>query len=321
MTTIEPNKNLAAKMKIRNSVRFIYDLQHMRIMTGNRLTQSFRNEESDQVQLTEEQMEKEAKSILSMIQKEFDQINNIEGFTVRKLKTVLAKGNYQYIKDESDYQLFKTYADLATMEKDNIKALERTLNRHPLYTSFLKDVKGCGPLMSAVIISEFDPYKARHVSSFYKYAGLDVVIDKETGIGEGRSKKSHHLEEVTYLNSKGEECTRVGITFNPFLKTKLLGVLGGSFLKTKSPYAEAYYDYKNRKTLQYGITIMQEDGSMTVTLKEGMTAKHIHNMANRYMVKQFIRDLWVAWREIEGLPVTQPYEVAKLGMNPHGFNY
>lgn len=320
MTTIDTNKNLAAKMKIRNSVRFIYDLQHMRIMTGNRLTQSFRNTENDS-ELTEEQLEKEAKSILSMIQKEYNEIINIEGFTVRKLKTILAKGNYQYIKDEADFQLFKTYDDLVIMEKDNIKILERTLNRHPLYTDFLKDVKGCGPLMSAVIISEFDPYKARHVSSFYKYAGLDVVIDKETGIGEGRSKKSNHLEEVTYTNSKGEECTRVGITFNPFLKTKLLGVLGGSFLKSKSPYSNAYYDYKHRKTLQYGDTTFDSEGNMTIKLKDGMTAKHIHNMANRYMVKQFIRDLWVAWRTIEGLPVTEPYEVAKLGMNPHGFNY
>ena len=41
-------------------------------------------------------------------------------------------------------------------------------------------------------------------------------------------------------------------------------------------------------------------------------------MATRYAVKMFLRDLWVAWRQLEGLPVSEPYEVAFLGRRPHG---
>lgn len=41
-------------------------------------------------------------------------------------------------------------------------------------------------------------------------------------------------------------------------------------------------------------------------------------MARRYMIKEFLRDLWVNWRKLEGLEVTEPYEVAKLSMKPHG---
>jgi hypothetical protein len=35
------------------------------------------------------------------------------------------------------------------------------------------------------------------------------------------------------------------------------------------------------------------------------------------MIKQFIVDLYVAWRTLEKLEVAERYEVAKLGMKPH----
>lgn len=44
---------------------------------------------------------------------------------------------------------------------------------------------------------------------------------------------------------------------------------------------------------------------------------HRKNMAIRYMVKVFLKDLWVAWRTLEGLPVTPDYAEAKLGLK-HG---
>ena len=43
-------------------------------------------------------------------------------------------------------------------------------------------------------------------------------------------------------------------------------------------------------------------------------------MAQRYMIKQFLRNLWTTWRTIEGLEVNYPYEVAKLGNKPHKYN-
>jgi hypothetical protein len=45
--------------------------------------------------------------------------------------------------------------------------------------------------------------------------------------------------------------------------------------------------------------------------------QHRHQMAIRYIVKIFLIDLHVAWRQMEGLPLSQPYHVAKLGMRDH----
>lgn len=120
----------------------------------------------------------------------------------------------------------------------------------------------------------------------------------------GRSRRADHLVDVEYKNAKGETATRKSITFNPFLKTKLIGVLGPSFLKVReSPYKEAYYDYKARLENH--------------PKHADKTKAHRHNMAIRYAVKLFIRDLYVAWRTIEGLQVHPSYQEAKLG-HVHG---
>lgn len=251
-------------------------------------------------------------------------------------------------------------------------------------------------------LAYFDPYKARHVSSFYKYCGIDTVQDEdengnkifrvkgtnrkviqrkyyqnvETGeavdideklISTGefdeegnelfvtrsgvdvtpffRTTTVHDVvdgEEVTmnafvyedmetgedyvgdveacehgrrkgdtemypYVDKNGNTKMKRGITYNPELKARLLGVLSGCLLKAgDETYAPIYYDYKNRL-----------NNSDRHKDKKDI---HKHVMAQRYMIKQFVRNLWTSWRDLEGLPVDNPYEVEKLGNKPHKYN-
>ena len=47
---------------------------------------------------------------------------------------------------------------------------------------------------------------------------------------------------------------------------------------------------------------------------EGVISEgHIHNLAVKRTVKLFQACLWLVWREAEGLPVTKPYAIDKLG--------
>lgn len=150
--------------------------------------------------------------------------------------------------------------------------------------------------MSGVIISEIDISKCKYASSLWMYSGLDVASD-----GAGRSKKKEHLVEFSYIDREGKEQTKLGITFNPFLKTKLVGVLGPSFLRSgNEKYTECYYNYKNRLENH--------------PLHKEKTKLHRHNMAIRYMVKRFLVDLYYDWRTLEGLPVEKEYSEGKLGM-------
>ena len=43
------------------------------------------------------------------------------------------------------------------------------------------------------------------------------------------------------------------------------------------------------------------------------TKGHRDNAARRYMIKMFLKDLYVVWRTVEGLPVRAPYQEEYLG--------
>ena len=46
----------------------------------------------------------------------------------------------------------------------------------------------------------------------------------------------------------------------------------------------------------------------------GRGKAHRDMAAKRYMMKMFLLELWTTWRELEGLPITTPYSEAKLDM-------
>jgi len=165
---------------------------------------------------------------------------------------------------------------------DREYCLATLVHKHPLWDSFLLHVKGCGEAIAAVIISEFDINKAPTVSNLWSFAGL----------APGKDRKK-----------KGEKCP-----FNQFLRAKLCGVLGSSFLKCNSPYREYYDNMKHRLESQdWGMPAKKPSD------KEHPKRWHQHKAANRYMIKMFLRDLYVAWRTLEGLPMRDPYSVEYLG--------
>jgi hypothetical protein len=200
----------------------------------------------------------------------------------------------EVISTFTEYALVSHYIDLEAAETEQFKRLGVVLTELPVYTQFLSKVRGIGPAMAGVIISEIDIHKAKYPSSLWAYAGLDVAGD-----GRGRSRRKEHLIKRSYVNAKGEESERDSITYNPWLKTKLMGVLASSFLRSASPYADHYRSYRHRLD--------------TTRSKEDWTKGRVHNASLRYMVKRFLVDLYAAWRTIEGLPVSPEYSEAKQG--------
>lgn len=171
---------------------------------------------------------------------------------------------------------------LEEMENQLLKDIAREVHLHPLWKEFLVHVKGCGEGMAAVILTQFDIHKAPTVSNLWSFAGL----------APGKDRKI-----------KGQKCT-----FNQFLRAKLCGVLGSGFLKANSPYREYYDNMKNRlESMGWGID------SKNPTDKNRPKAGHQHKAATRYMIKMFLKDLYVAWRTIEGLSVRAPYQEEYLG--------
>ncbi len=288
--------------EIRKSlVRTLYDVQHERVQTGNRICAEIKARLGQSPGTSEEQLEPDAQDYLDRARAEYKRIT--DAFVLNQAHKYLKVDfeSYEIITDAGMLVFVELYVTQLAHEEHMAKVIAKIVQQHPLWSAFLEGVKGCGPLMSAVILSEFDIRKAERISQFWALAGLDVAAD-----GRGRGRYAEHLVERSYKDKDGKDQVKKGITFNPFLKTKLVGVLASCFLK-QSPdgckYRRVYDDYKHRLAKH--------------EKHKDKSKGHRHNMAMRYMVKVFLQDLWMAWRELEGLPITKPYHEAVLGHVHH----
>jgi hypothetical protein len=279
---------------IKIMVRGAYDIQKLRIMMGNRIVANFKAKLGQKPGMSEEELEEAEKTILASLRASYRKIT--DGVTTLPRQSSF-KGD-EVISSYTELVLVDQYLSLEQQEDKQFSRLKNVLKDFPIYNEFLEGIYGVGPAMAGVIVSEINIHAAQYPSSLWKYAGLDVAGD-----GKGRSRKKEHLEESEYINKDGETATKMGITFNPFLKTKLVGVLGSSFIKqspTKCQYRKIYDDYKHRLE--------------NMPAHADKTKGHRHNMAVRYAVKRFLADLYVAWRTLEGLPVATEYSEGKLGI-------
>ena len=375
---------------IRPVVRGAYDLQHLRISMGNRLVMSFKAKLGQSAGIKEDELTAEAKEVLDKLRAEYRLIGSaVAAFKKTKGEPKPFVGG-ELIESATELVLVEQYLDLEDQEKRAFTRLGSLLDQIPIYTQFLSKVKGIGPAMAAVIVSEIDISKARYPSSLWAYLGLDAVttwvlqsttvratnlakpdptlqiptqlehlekdekpsapgavsvsrqwsqepvvkvpdydatatdqaalvafnLDGYSIVAEyrqfhtgGRSRKAKHLIDREYTTKEGELATRKSITFNPWAKAKMIGVLGPSFLRAgNEKYRKIYDDYKFRleNHPRYGDAAKEQH--------KDATKGHRHAMAVRYMVKQFIVELYTEWRKLEGLSVAAPYHEAKLGL-------
>lgn len=223
----------------------------------------------------------------------------------------IASGNrskrYTLNLEKDDASVVSQYADnFAAIEKELEKKIKKFLKEFDIYEKFLKNIKGVGPIMAAVLISELDIedslappgygightgayekegkiYRQRTVSQFWKYAGLaPVTIVDDKGVSRDVGSRKVAGQKINY---------------SPFLKTKILGVLADCFIKLGSPYRKFYDEHKKlRKDSNWGVCDMQR-----------------HRDSIRHMMKCFLMDLFYAWRKLEDLPARLPYQIEKLG--------
>lgn len=395
---------------IRPMVLGVESLQRSRIATGNRIAADFanrhgmlKNTPTSTRDADESAKDDLYKKILTELCMDYGRITDavVSGdaeeamIGIGKLPTQKKFQPTPLFSDYSQLCLVDQYVRALDMENTNLRQIEHALTEYPIYTEYLKKIKGVGPKIAAVIISELDPYKAKYVTGFFNYAGLDVVIvgeytdkagvvhrvshqdilkyyEEEDGndtmyvdgnpvtfVSVGRSRASYCQVDHNYVNKEGKDSVRRGISFNPYLKTKLIGVLGGSFLKgavtllngervskvdrlalairlgfdagkakpsiTTHKNADAYLnsldgysvvtEYSRFGEVYYGYRDRKNAINARLPDNEKLTPIHIHNQAIRYMTKEFLRELHIVWRHLEGLPNYEPYETAKLGYN------
>lgn len=239
------------------------------------------------------------------------------GYGCQKLRIQYSNRNIATTEQEAGL-LEKKHARYLDFTSDALKQLEqktfnevkRQLKEFPIYTEWLAHQRGCGHMMSGVLLSEIPIHNTPTISALWSYAGLRVDPATNKAVRRKRGEKAN---------------------WNPFLKAKVIKVLGESFIKTRSPWREVHYDgYKHRKQNTLVPICMACEGTKVafgkpcancngtgVNAPWGKSDAHRHAAAIRNMVKKFLSEFWVQWRTLEGLEVTAPYSVAVLGRH-HG---
>lgn len=132
---------------------------------------------------------------------------------------------------QDDAEAISAISDAAKEQEEQIeKKLNKVLKRFPVYTEFLKNVKGVGTIAAATIISTFDIEKATTVSKMWQYAGLNPGLVK----GKKRKDKADGSFDIIVTDTmiRGDRMTPGFVApFNKKLRTALCGVLADGFIK------------------------------------------------------------------------------------------
>lgn len=256
---------------IRSMVRGIYALQQLRIQMGNRITVNFKAKLGlTQDGMSEAELEAVQKSVLDRLRVSYNRITDgiVEEGDAGKLPSLKKFVGDEVISSYAELVLVKQYMGMLLNEEEQFKLLKKVLAGIPIYDQFLEPIKGVGPALAGIIISEIDISRSKYASSVWKYCGLDVItvgkytdeegkehkvhpseIDKHFELmgdqapmlyknkypvvmtTEGRSRKEQSLVTRSYVTKDGAQAERRSITYNPFLKTKMIGVLGTALLR------------------------------------------------------------------------------------------
>jgi len=166
-------------------------------------------------------------------------------------------------------------------EKQLAKRLDAWSREHKIRLNYLREIKGIGPILSSGLISWLEPIsRFANISKLWSYCGLSPTQKREKG------KK---------------------LGYNPRLKT-LMWKIASSFEKQNSKKSQYRKLYETQKTYY----LNRPDLKARIEAKEKGIKGHIRNMTLRYVEKRFLADLWLTWRKLEGLPITEPYAITIL---------
>ena len=170
------------------------------------------------------------------------------------------------------------------------------LKTHPAYPWFSK-VKGIGKENIGKVVGQVNIERATTISALWKFAGFSVE--------NGKAPKRAKGEKLSYNSQLRSMCWRLG---SSLLRAR--GKFYDYYLAQKAAYVQRYEN--QGRAIVPATALPKIEGKKQETdsvISEG----HVHNQALRKMIKLFLACLWLTWREAEGLPVTKPYAIDKLG--------
>lgn len=212
------------------------------------------------------------------------------------------------------YEMFNAARVLREVEKVMIGFGQQ----HPVW-EWMTSIKGLGAGSQAAkvlaMIDDIDKFDS--IAKLWRYCGyglyeyytedgkVQAPKDGKKRIGEGEDRRSV-AHETTPKDGWQIETVRDRaiakwvLPYNKALKSALF-IVGDQFIKQQTPYyAELYYAEKQRQRTLYPEPVKVNGRTM-------YTDMHIHRRAMRKMIKEFLKNLWVEWRQAEGLPTSEAW--------------
>lgn len=221
--------------------------------------------------------------------------------------------------------LSNVFTDLMNLEKEAKNRLLKFLEDKPLWETYLQHIRGIGPITAGGLFSHIEDIgRFDNISKLLEYAGYGMnsyckkcktPTSVTITVGKTKMKRLKPMDFCPKCKKKTEPIIQkktAGYASNWSEKFRqIVWTIGKSFVyqkADKSGYKRLYNllkeveRTKHPEKIKVGKKILYSDG-------------HIHNMAIRKVMKIFLSNLWIKWRELEGLEVTAPYIVARDGQH------
>ena len=243
--------------------------------------------------------EGDAKLIWMLMEKAPEVFRRWEGdpplFTMYKqykeiVKSAAQNKNRAWAKNEATTKdLIK---DLEAIKRRLSKNIEAELSKYSIWP-WLKGIKGIGVGTAAGLVANIAKIGIENfdaISSVWHYAGVYPVNGKAARRAKGQA-----------------------MSYNPTLKTLVLGEVGSSFKIHGGFYRQIYDRYK-----EYELSRTFPPGELAAKYhgyKESdthLSKGHADIRAIRKATKLFLSHMWVIWRQLEGLSTRPPYVHEKL---------
>lgn len=169
------------------------------------------------------------------------------------------------------------------IEAEATKQMERLAKQLPVWSSWGEGVRGFSARSLAVIVGEAgDLSNYPEKGHLWKRMGV-AVID---GIAQGKlAKTASKSDWIAHGYSKA--------------RRSRMFVIGDGLVKQGDEYRAVYLarkEYERQRAEAAGLIVAPSAKIPKARAHEFISDGHIHRMAQRYMEKRLLRDMWKAWR-------------------------
>ena len=211
-----------------------------------------------------------------------------------KLKLEKRLENVDRYSSKDQKTLNSYLSDVQSLAIKAHKRMAKCLTRFEVYNRYLSNLQDFPADISACLISEINIEIADTVGKLWQYAGLNA--DMIEGKLESEDEDGNRIVVDTGKMIPGNRVTPgYKQPFNGKLRTTLMVRLSTVFIRNESDFALKCY-YPERDALLRSTELSHRGVPWC-----DETSTQIENEARRRMMREFMKELYIEWRVIEGL--------------------